>query len=425
MKIVGIITEYNPFHNGHKYHIEEAKRITGADYCIAVMSGNFVQRGAPAIIDKYNRTRMALNNGVDLVLELPTCFATASAEYFALGAVSLLNKLGVVDYLCFGSEWGDIELLKVAANLIAEEADCYKELLISYIKEGLTYPAARAKAMEGYLNSHNNTYDRDAINQLLSEPNNILGIEYIKAINRISSDIIPVTIQRKSAHYHDRYEEKNSQLSPITSATALRDLIETSLNADDLIKAKESIPEDVYQFLRLNYKVSYPINEEDFNQILIYKLLSESNESLTRYLDISRDMADRIMNILDYKSSYLNLIQNIKTKNLTLTRINRALIHVLLNITKDIFQNNLANGYVPYARVLGLRKTSSHIIREIDKQGNIPVIRKVSKAIKQLDDNSITMLQEDIFAAHIYNQAVYHKFKTPIPNEYQHEIVII
>lgn len=424
MKVVGIITEYNPFHNGHKYHIEEAKRITGADYCIAVMSGNFVQRGAPAIIDKYSRAKMAINNGVDLVLELPACFATGSAEFFALGAVSLLNNLGIVDYLCFGSEYGDLTLLKDVANLIAEEPDYYRELLVSHIKDGLTYPAARMKAVEAYISKHDNDYEGHAINNLLREPNNILGIEYMKALERISSDIIPITIQRKSSHYHDRYMD-NNYLPPIVSATALRDVIETNINYESYGKVKSSIPKDVHQFLTENHHITFPITDEDFIQVIIYRMLSENNESLAQYVDITNDLADRMKNSTNYNDTYSSLVKKLKTKNFTLTRINRALTHILLNITKDKFQSYLHNGYVPYARILGLRKTSSHIIRRINDQGTIPIITKISKNSKQLSEAATNMLSEDIFAAHIYNHAVFLKYKTVIPNEYQHGIVII
>ena len=169
MKVVGLVTEYNPFHNGHKYHIEEAKRVAGADYTVAVMSGNFVQRGTPAVIDKYSRAEMALKNGVDLVLELPVCYATGSAEFFAHGAISLLDKLGIVDYLCFGSECGDIELIQTAAEFLNNTPDSFENILSSSLKKGLTYPAARLKALEHSLSQSDNSKRSQDILKLLAE----------------------------------------------------------------------------------------------------------------------------------------------------------------------------------------------------------------------------------------------------------------
>ena len=175
MKIVGLITEYNPFHNGHEYHIQQAKKITGADYCIAVMSGNYVQRGAPAFLPKHLRADMALRSGCDLIIELPVCYATGSAEYFAKGAISILNNLGCVDFICFGSECGEYNKLEKIASLLAEEPEDFKSLLQNNLKSGKTFPLARQQALKDYLND-------DSLDCILEEPNNILGIEYIKAL---------------------------------------------------------------------------------------------------------------------------------------------------------------------------------------------------------------------------------------------------
>lgn len=425
MKVVGLITEYNPFHNGHKYHIEEARRVTGADYVIAVMSGNFVQRGTPAVLDKYCRTKMALGNGVDLVLELPVCYATGSAEYFALGAVSLLDKLGIVDYLCFGSECGDIAMLAKVAKLLLEAPASFDEQLLSSLKDGLTYPAARLKAFEHYISSNSDIMDTSAISKVLREPNNILGIEYVKAIYRLSSSMIPVTILRQSAHYHEKEITASTERSLISSATAIRKAIQTPDSSLGMSLLNSSVPSDVYDILATDYGKTYPITEEDFSQLIKYKLLSEDNLSLTRYVDITSDLADRMKNIFNYDMSILELTQHIKTKNMTLTRINRALIHLLLNIKLEAFQEYNQNNYTAYARVLGVKKESSHLLRKISTIGRIPVITKVSNAENQLDALGMRMLIEDLFAAHIYNQAVYEKYKTSTANEYKHGVCIL
>lgn len=175
MKIVGLITEYNPFHNGHLYHMQKAKEITGADSVIAVMSGNYVQRGAPAIMPKHLRAEMALEAGIPLVLELPVCYASGSAEYFADGAISLFEKLGCIDSICFGSECGDYYLLEKVAHVTADEPEAYKQTLQDALKQGLSFPLARQAALKAY-------FQDPSLDDILEQPNNILGIEYIKAL---------------------------------------------------------------------------------------------------------------------------------------------------------------------------------------------------------------------------------------------------
>ncbi|MDF2841995.1 MAG: hypothetical protein K0R00_421 [Herbinix sp.] len=423
MKVLGLITEYNPFHNGHKYHIEEAKRITNADYVIAVMSGNFVQRGAPAVINKYSRTAMALNNGIDLVLELPVCYSTASAEYFSHGAVDLLNKLGVVDAICFGSECGDIELIKEAADYLIQAPASFHTALQEALKEGMTYPAARTKA---YLDTMQevSAEKKEAITSLLLEPNNILGIEYVKALRRLNSSITPYTIKRLSAHYHDDMLSENQETS-ISSATAIRRAIfekDAAVNYFELME--QSVPVDVYQTLLDSYDKGYPISEEDFAASIKYKLLVTGRESLPDYLDLTSDLSDRIKKLSPYPKEISELAQLIKTRNVTLTRINRALVHLLLEIKKKDFEEYNAEGYNRYARVLGLRRESSILLRNIKADTTIPIITKVSKAYEMLDELAMKMLKTDILATDLYNQIVFDKFKILLPNEYQRVIII-
>ncbi|CUH93194.1 nucleotidyltransferase [Herbinix luporum] len=411
MKVVGIITEYNPFHKGHKYHIEEAKKITGADYLVAVMSGNFVQRGSPAIINKYDRAMMALNNGVDLVLELPVCYATGSAQYFALGAVALLNQLGIVDYLCFGSECGNIKLLEDAAKLFYKSSESFDNILYSYIRKGLSYPAAREKAAKDLLK---------ADTQIISEPNNILAIEYIRALLLLNSSIKPITIKRNKAHYHDK-ELKND----ISSATAIRSILQNSKNPAEFSPVKNSVTNCVYDYFIKNYNRRFPITMEDFSSIIKYKLTYESNRKLTEYLDLSSDLVDRIKNIDIQNYDIESLMQIIKSKNITLTRVSRALIHILLNIKKKDFKEYIDDEIIYYGRILGMKKEASHLIRKIKEYERIPIITKVSKADKQLSSLGMSMLNQDILASHLYNQVVFEKFKISIPNEFKHGICIL
>lgn len=431
MKVVGVITEYNPFHNGHKYHIEEAKRITGADYVIAVMSGDFVQRGAPAIISKHDRCMMALNNGADLVFELPACYATGSAQYFALGAVSLLNQLQIVDYLCFGSECGDITCLEDIALLYNNPSESFQTLLYSYIRDGMTYPAARAKATEYTLNTDKNIIGRNLLD-IISEPNNILGIEYIRALLQLKSSIKPFAVKRQNAHYHDKQlnnsdspSQKNDLFDGISSATAIRGIIENANGPSELSLVNGSVPKNVYDYFTDNHYITYPITIEDFSAIIKYKLMSESSHELAEYMDLSSDLADRIKNINITNYSISELSQMIKTKNITLTRVNRALIHLLLNIKKNFFLKHIDDEIIYYARLLGMKREASHLIRKIKDYSGLPVITKVSRAKDQLDSLGMQMLNQDIFASHLYNQIIFDRYKTKLANEYKHGICII
>lgn len=413
MKTVGLITEYNPFHNGHLYHIKEAKRITGADHVIVVMSGNFVQRGAPALIDKYSRTKMAIACGADIVFELPVCYSTASAEFFALGAISLLDKLGIVDYLCFGSECGNISSLEAAAKILLEEPADYREVFGRLIKSGKTYPAARMEAVKAVA--------PDIGDQVFSSPNNILGIEYIKALRRLHSSIRPVTITRITADYHSQ-ELTSMTESTISSATAIRKNLLEEKTIDYLI---HQLPAPVYELLQENHKKTYPVFDGDYSLLLNYKLALETRESLTRYTDITPDLANRIQDTGVQGLSFMDLALKIKSRQWTLTRINRGLIHILLNLYSDNFYAYTDAGFTQYARLLGFQKTSSHLLRIITDIEGIPVITKMADAGKQLSDTGVTMLKEDIFAARLYSQVVFHKYGTVIKDEFTHGVIIL
>ncbi len=408
MKVVGLITEYNPFHNGHLYHINQSKELTGADYVVVVMSGNFVQRGTPAITDKYTRAKMALACGADLVLELPVCFATGSAEFFAHGAVSILHHLGFVDSICFGSECGSIPILSQIADFLLDEPVDFKETLTTSLKSGNTYPAARMHAMMKHFHSSDEHYTPD----ILSSSNNILGIEYIKALIKLNSPMIPYTITRKSNQYHDKELDETG----ISSATSLRASYETW---HDLNKLKPSIPDRIYSILKSSELLSFPIVENDCSDLLYYKLLQEEIETLTSYADISEDLAKRIMNLLPNYTNFTDFALLLKSKQYTLTRINRAFLHILLNI-----KAYPAGTVAPYIRVLGLKKQASQIIRNSTIEPQFPIITKVADAKNHLDSAGLFMLQQDIQAANVYNRIVYSKFGTSIANDYQHGIVL-
>lgn len=414
MKIVAIVAEYNPFHNGHKYHIEEAKKITGADYLIVVMSGNFVQRGAPAIINKYERTKAAILGGADLVFELPVIYASASAEYFALGAVSLLDKLGIVDYLCFGSELGDVDSLAKVARYLQSNQDSYNRDINEYMKNGMTYPLARQKALK----KNNPDLDDD----IISSPNNILGVEYIKALLNLKSNIKPITISRKQAAYHEANLNTKGQSNHISSATSIR---KATFKSSDISLIRSHVPIETYDILSNQYNKTFPISKNDFSLLLKYKILQESKESLTDYMDVSSDLSNRIKNISFSNHNFDSYSKEIKTKQWTLTRINRSLIHILLNLKTDKLNLYSENNHCQYARVLGCSKRATKLLKTIKEKASLPVVTKVSDALGNLSDIEIQMLKEDIFATDLYNLVVEEKFNTTIKNEYQQGIIII
>lgn len=403
MKIAAIIAEYNPFHKGHEFQIKETRRITGADYILIVMSGDFVQRGTPALCNKYLRTRMALENGADVVLELPSLYATSSAEYFAQGGVSLLDKLGVIDYLSFGSECGDIRLI----------TNCAKELLFTeqqekqisaLVAQGVSFPLARQQVFLEMLhtNSGTSSSSSDDMAALLSSPNNILGLEYCKSLLALNSNIQPVTIRRKGSEYHDNIlSEDNFHFA---SASAIRHAIYDK-SSDYLCH----LPDSVASLFEEHKILDTFISEDDFSLLLYYKLLSEQKAGFTGYLDCSEELSSKIKKYLPEYRSYSQFCDLLKSKNLTYTRISRTLLHILLNMkTPATFsvpmpQRTLT---IPYARLLGFRKDASEVLSAIKKNSSIPLISNVADAMTLLTEEGADMLLQDIYACDVY-EAVY------------------
>jgi len=387
MNFLGIIVEYNPFHNGHLYHLEESKKKTNADYVVAVMSGNFTQRGEPAIFDKWTRTKMALTMGVDLVLELPTLFAVNNAEIFAFGAIHLLNSLGLIDCVVFGSEIGDIDILHKIADVLVNEPDQYKFLLKSELKKGYTYPKAVSNSLKKYLNI---TQEK----QEILTPNNILSIEYLKTLKKIKSPIIPYTIKRFKVGYHDTAIKGN-----IASATAIRQYIK---NENALFF--NVIPLEIAQIIEEEKKLGKgPIFIEDFEKIIIYKLKTSSKKELTNFLDINEGLENRIIEVLCNSASLNEVMLGIKTKRYTLSRIRRFLIHLMLGITRDdiYFYKELGPLYL---RVLGFNQKGREILKKIKKHCSLPIITKISETNK-LESTSKKLLDMDILAEKIYGIA--------------------
>lgn len=409
MEIVGLITEYNPFHNGHAYHIQKAKEITNADFVIVVMSGNYVQRGTPAIIDKYSRTSMALTNGADIVIELPVIYATASAETFAAGAVRLLHDLGIVTSICFGSECGDLTLLASIARALCIESEDFKDSIQEHLRQGVSYPMARKHAL---LNtSELSGYTTQQIEQVIESSNNILGIEYLKALYRLSSDIVPYTILREGSGYNDLTLD-----TTFSSASALRKCLQTPTDYDAL---KRHMPATACDILKSAIDTTAPIFEDDFSDVLLYQLYTSSNERLSEFLDMNEDLANRLLELTLKHHKFSDLAESLKSKQYTLTRMNRSLLHILLQITTSESKEVDPITTSMYARLLGFRKEASSLLKLARLHGEIPIITKVADAGKLLNDTQYKLFQKDLFVTHLYNQIVATKYNTPLPNEYK------
>lgn len=427
MKIVGLITEYNPFHNGHLHHIKEARRITGADAVIVVMSGDYVQRGVPAVMPKRLRAEMALSCGASAVFELPVCYAAGSAEYFAMGSVSLLDSLGVVDSICFGSECNDLDALSHVADILSREPDDYRSLLRKNLKKGVSFPSARHDALLEYTQI-------PAYAALLDDPNNILGIEYLKALKKLHSHMAPFTIQREGSHYHD----KKLSSENFSSASAIRSLLAYSgstLSTDRsggtfedtdfssiLGELEEQVPSCCLELLKDYHRVQYPVYQNDFSIILKYKLLNKHPGSLVRYQDVSEELANRICTQLNNFFNYKQFAELIKTKETTQTRINRALLHIMLGLKKNDMAEYMTNGYHYYARLLGCRKDCSKLISLIAKESQLPLLARLSES-ESLPDTGQKMLRNDILASNLYMSVVTDKFKTAFQNEYKQALL--
>lgn len=411
MKTVGIIAEYNPFHNGHAYQITEAKKITNADYCVVIMSGNFMQRGIPAIMDKSLRIQSALMCGADLIIELPVHYATGSAEYFASGSVAILDKLNVIDCLCFGSECGNIQELSMLSDALVSESEEFKTLLRQNIKNGSSYPHARNDALIA------SSPQFTGYSDILQSPNNILGIEYLKALKKRGSHIKPYTITRKGSDYHD-----GSLNGSFSSAFAIRESI---VSKHDISLIKEQLPDSVYKLMEKNYLKTFPITTDDISSIILYKLIQEHGNGFSRYFDIDSAFSDRLKDRIFSYTDYASFCEEIKTRNITHTRVARNLLHILLNIYQSDVDAFCAQDYVYYARIAGFRKEASPLLSAIKEKSSIPLISKLADSDAYItSENGRKMLRQDIEANHIYSLIVNRKFKKNILNEYKRPIVI-
>lgn len=386
--VLGIIAEYNPFHNGHLYHLENSKKQTGCDYSVAIISGNFTERGSTSIIDKWEKTQMAIDSGVDLVIELPVLYSISSSENFAEGSIKILNSLGIIDYLSFGSEDQDIKLLDDIATILANEPEAYKSLLTTELNKGLSFPASRQNALLTYLDNSAKYSD------ILSCPNNILGIEYLKALKKYNSNIIPHCIKRFESEYNSDKISNN-----IASSTAIRTLIKNN----NIKTIKNIVPASSYSILIDSIKNGHTVIDLSvFEKEIIYILRKMTIEEIKKLPDVSEGLEFLIKKAVNSCNKLSELINIVKSKRYTQTRIQRILLYTLLGITKE--DMNISKKTSPYIRILGFNRNGKKLISTICKNNpNLPVITSVKSFIDSNSDSNLQRLLDiDILATNIY-----------------------
>lgn len=432
MKVSGVITEYNPFHNGHKYQLDKIREETHADYIVVAMSGNFVQRGTPAFTDKYTRAEMALRCGADMILEIPAIGATASAEGFARAGVLTLASTGVLSTLCYGVEKKS-GLLAGLADFLSSPCQEFNNVLASHMKSGDSFPAARAKAVCHCFPDASASQIQD----MLSTPNNILAIEYEKALK--GTGISGHQIERVGEGYHSV-----NLSSDFASASAIREAV---ANGSPAYGIKKYMPKEAYEVLISHAKAlsdtdpnAACVMPDDISQTLLYKLLtlsaSGSNDAFCDFSDCTKELSAKIANNIYRYNSFSQFCDLLKSKNYTHTRISRALTHILLDIKKsdaDVFAQSLATSQAaPYLRMLGFKKSSSALLHEIKEKASAPLITKVADAASILTPSSYKVLRKDISASDIYRSILCSKLPEAdnssfgsMPNEYTQQIVVI
>lgn len=378
MNVVGIIAEYNPFHEGHAYQIQKAKEQCGAEFAVVVMNGDFVQRGEPAIFDKYTRTKEALLGGADLIFELPVRFGLSSAGDFAMGGILALNALPFVTHLCFGTETGDLTPLLQAATFLCDEPDSYRTRVKHFVKQGILYPKARSLALAAESGLPTETWD---------SPNNILGLEYCVALQKLHSKIKPFTIRREGQGYHDN---DTPALSDFPSATFLREKIRKAGEKENL-------------------------SLSDFSSLIGYSLLTAKD--LCRIKDITPDLSDRIRNELPKYREINEFVKTIKNPFLTTGRIKRSFFQCLFDIEKE-------EPVMPYLRVLGMKKEASSLLSQ-KENASCQILTKLAFDVPKMDDTAKKLFAKDLLASDLYRQVFCHKYNQTLPNEYQHSPIVL
>ncbi len=407
MTVCGIIAEYNPFHNGHLYQISRIRSCLGADYVVVVMSGDFVQRGEPAVLEEHKRAEAALSCGADLVIALPVSASTASAEEFAFSGVSILNSLGTVDYLSFGSETEDTEALAACARFLADEPEEYRFLLKAGLKEGMSFPAARALALKKILPCH-------SVDEVFSKPNNILAVEYLKAIFRTGSNLRPFPVLRRGDDYHSM--TLNTEKLP--SAAAIRSLLLSEKDQRKICTILPSlVPDPSADMLLDQLKNGAFLTTRDLEPLLRFQLLRENEESIREYFGVTKQLGNRIINRRNSILGYESFCDLLKTKEITRSSVSRALLHIVLGIRK--------NPKPSYVRVLGLRKEASPLLSEIRSHGLLPLVTRPARDLKTLPESAAEELRQDLFASGLYESLLSMKENRPVKSVFEQPLVIL
>ena len=385
--VLGIIAEYNPFHNGHLYHLLKSKEITKDDYVVAVMGGNFTQRGESSLVDKWTKAEMALAGGVDLVIELPTLYSVSSAENFADGAIKILNSLKVVDHLSFGSECSELNKLNIMANVLYEEPKEFKGFLAEELAKGVSFPKAREKAVMAYLKDV-------SFENILSEPNNILGIEYLKSLKKHRSKIKPVLVPRKDAgHLNLDYT------GTISSASAIRNMIKTGHTRN----LKDALTPSSYTILKEEIQQGHFIRDfSEFEKIIFYHLRTMDTENIKKLADVSEGLENALKKAALSYNTIEELVAMVSSKRYTNTRIQRILLYVLLHITQK--EMDISKKIMPYVRVLGFTDKGKQILSKIKvKNPDLKIVTSVKKFLDEDSNKNLQMLMDkDIFATNVY-----------------------
>ena len=406
--IVGIIAEYNPFHNGHYYHIQKSKELSGDDSVVAVISGNFTQRGEPSIINKWSKAYMAICGGADLVIELPTIYAISSAENFASGAMKILDSMKIVDSVSFGAEARELSTLNNIANVLCEEPKQYLTILAHELDKGISYAKARENAILMYLN------DIKRYANILNSPNNILAIEYLKAIKKIRSNIEPVMVQRKKVYYNDE-----KIVDEFASSTGVRKLLENM----EFSEIKKVIPRSSYKILANDYNNLGPVlGLKCYEKEIIYILRRMSIEQIANLPDVAEGLEYAIKKAVSNTNSIEELIDSVKSKRYTQTRIQRILLYALLGIDKQIMETS--KKITPYIRVLGFTQRGKALLSEMKKiNPKLKIITSVKKFEDEENNKQLKLLLNiDKYATDVYTEAYKEESKANL--DYTNNLII-
>ncbi|MCL5031927.1 MAG: nucleotidyltransferase [Thermotogae bacterium] len=367
MKVLGIVVEYNPFHAGHLYHLRNAIDLVKSDFTIAVMSGDFVQRGEPAIVEKFARAEMALRAGVDVVFELPVIYAIQDASGFAKGAIGILNSTNVVDDIVFGSESDDIANIEKIASLVFEEPEEFKNGLKENLKAGLSFPNARRLAISRLI---------DEKAEEMRYSNNILGIEYVVALKKLRSKIMPHTIKRIGSNYNDE------NITSVPSATAIRKAIFQG-------KQIESLPDFSAEILQREFSNGKgPVFFEDFFDLVREKIILLGREGLEKIYGFNEGLSERFFRAACFTKDSKSFLQLVNTKRFTITRIKRRMVYVIFEIEKSFISRSNESG-PQYLRLLGFRKQSRHVLRLISDRSSIPLISNLSEFKSAIQNRNV------------------------------------